>query len=102
MVDRKRKSAVQMMLIVGGLVGAAPAVHAAHTPAQRPGDTTVIRCNGKPRITCNGQPRITCNGQPRITCNGKPRITCNGRPQTGDKPKSRSFYCNMAPKTPPQ
>jgi len=77
MSSKRRKSAVRMMMVAGGLVAAVPALGAGGEPA-------ALLCNGKPQTPSQ-------NGA--ITCNGKPQNT-----KRIGKTK-RGFFCNMAPKT---
>ena len=92
MDNGKRKSAVGMMLVAGGLAAAVPAVSdATPVPAHHP-TAGIVQCNGKP------QGIIVCNGKPQDP-NAKTAIQDNSKPPAGTSIQHKGFYCNMTPKT---
>ena len=93
-----------MMMVVGGLVAAVPALGASDEPG-------ALVCNGKPQkgaragLLCDGKNRSAARAG--LVCNAKPQngaragLLCNGKPQntTALHGKNAGFFCNMAPKT---
>jgi len=86
MNGKRRKSAVSMMMVAGGLVAAVPALGAGAT----------VTCNGKPQNTTQ-----TGNANQGFYCNMAPKA--DGPADTAstlaDHGKAKGFFCNMAPKT---
>jgi hypothetical protein len=88
--NRPSRSAVKMMLVIGGLVAATPA------RSEPPG----LLCNGRPKqqsgkagFLCNG--RSTQTGKAGLLCNGRSKVKmqCNERSKRGG---SSGFTCDGA------